>query len=286
MSSYGSYESYGIASSSKGVQMFTSAITLIIIFSAAFIADLIFTMSTDKAFRFKTLLDYTAASDENVPPIRQDISKYPEAIPIGLSVNERSGIEFSYSFYLMVNPTTFTGEDTLKHVFHKGYPGPWPLMAPGVFIRGSTNTMRIFMNTHQNPYTYVDVKNIPVQKWFHVVLNCFKGGLDVYVNGNLANRISFKNTIPYQNFQDIIFFSKGHYSGISSPRIAAIPDGEVMNIDGSFQGLLSRVKYARYSLSVAEIQKLMGEGPSNKRKTAVQEMPPYMADSWWANQSP
>ena len=284
MSSYRA--SYGTIIPSKGAQILTSIILLVIIFTATFVVDLLYNMATDKSLRFKTLMAYTAGSDENIPPIRQDLSKYSDAIPIGLSVNERTGIEFSYSFYLLVNSSNFTGDDTLRHVFHKGYSSPWPLMGPGVFIRGSTNTMRIFMNTYKNPYTYVDIKNIPVGKWFHVVINCFKGGLDIYVNGNLANRISFKDTIPYQNFQDVIFFSKGHYSGIKSPQVAAISDGEGINMDGSFQGLLSKLKYARYALSVAEIQKLMSEGPSTERRTVVQEMPPYMADSWWADQKP
>jgi hypothetical protein len=276
--------SYGTVMPTKGAQMFTSLVTLVIFFAAAFVVDLLYKMSTDQALRFKTLMDYTASTDENIPPIRQDLSKYADAIPIGLSVNERTGIEFSYNFYLLVNAATFTGDDTLKHVFHKGYQMPWPLMAPGVFIKGSTNTMRVFMNTHANPYTYVDIKNIPVGKWFHVVLNCYKGGLDVYVNGNLANRISFNGTIPYQNFQDLVIFSKSNYSTLSSPRISIIPDGETMNIAGSFNGLMSRLKYARYALSVAEIQKLMAEAPSTKRRTMVQETPPYMADSWWSNQ--
>ena len=104
-------------------------------------------------------------------------------------------------------PSTFDGNENFKHVFHKGYSFPWPLMGPGVFFKGNENTMRIIMNTYANPYTYADITNMPVQKWVHVVLNCVKGGLDIFINGNLASRISFTNTLPYQNFQDLILFS-------------------------------------------------------------------------------
>lgn len=279
------YPSYTQPSSSRGSEIFTSIIVIAIVTIALFGGELIYNMATDKHLRIQTLLDSTVNAEDNIPPIHQDPTKYKDAITIMRSVNERSGIEFAYSFYINVNPTTFTGEDVLKHVFHKGFANPWPLMGPGVFIRGNSNTMRIFMNTHANPYSFIDIKNIPVQKWFHVVLNCYSGGLDVYVNGNLANRMPFKNTVPYQNFQDIQFFSKAHFNNYSSPRIAAIPQGATMNISGAFQGKFASLKYARYSLSTFEIERLLSEGPSSKVRKMPQQLPPYLSDTWWSNQN-
>ena len=254
-------------------------VTIIVIL--AFTVELLYNKVLDTKKRFQTLVDYTANPEDMSIIIHQDASKFVDAKPIGLSMNERTGIEFSYSFYLNVFPSTFTGSDTYKHVFHKGYYMPWPLMAPGVFINGVTNTMRVIMNTYKNPFTYVDIKNIPVQKWFHVVLNSYKGGLDIFINGNLANRISFKDTLPYQNFQDVILFSNAN---IQTLRASGIPtlDGD-FNIEGSFKGYLSNLIYARYALSVTEIQTLMNAGPSSKVKTKNMEVPPYMGDDWWSN---
>jgi hypothetical protein len=217
--------------------------------------------------------------------IRQNASLFSNADPLGLSVNERTGIEFSYSFYLRVLQDTIDGNDTVKHVFHKGYSTPWPLMGPGVFIKGDTNTMRIFMSTYANPFTYVDVKNIPIAKWFHVVINSYKGGIDVFVNGNLANRMQFKGTLPYQNFGDIVLFSnfKQWYKGSQIP---AIGDGNNLNIAGVFSGYLSNLRYARYALSSSEIATLVAQGPSNTMQTLAADTPPYLADDWWSNQSP
>ena len=285
MSSYGAYPSTTNANSSRGTQIFTSVILIIIVAVALFSGEIIYNMATDKRLRIVTLLNATVNAEDNIPPIHQDSTKYPDAIPILRSINERSGIEFAYSFFINVNPATFSGEDTLKHVFHKGFMSPWPLMGPGVFIRANTNTMRVFINTHANPYTYVDIKNIPVQKWFHVVLNCFKEGLDVYINGNLANRLPFKNTVPYQNFQNIHFFTKAHFSNYTSSKIAALTDGATMNINGSFQGQFASLKYARYSLSTFEIERLLGEGPSSTQRKPPQQLPPYLSDTWWSNQN-
>lgn len=273
----------GLPSTSPGSQAFTGIVILSIVFITGFLGEMLLGAATDKSLRFRTLLDYTASSEETNVIIRQN-PKFSDAIPLGLSVNERTGIEFAYSFFLYVLPSTFSDQDAvLKHVFHKGYPIPWPLFGPGVFIHGHTNTMRVFMNTHKNPYTYTDITNIPVQKWFHVVLNCYKGGLDVYINGTLANRISFRDAVPYQNYQDLIFFSQTNHS-FTSTSIACLPDGEAMKIQGAFSGFLSSMKYARYALSMVEITKLMGEGPSSRRKSTAQTLPPYLADSWWTEQ--
>jgi hypothetical protein len=285
MSSYGAYPSATNTANSRGAQIFTSIILIIIVSVALFSGEIVYNMATDKRLNIVTLLNATVDAGDNIPPIHQDTTKFSDAIPILRSVNEKSGIEFAYSFFININPATFSGDDTLKHVFHKGFMSPWPLMGPGVFIRANTNSMRVFMNTHANPYTYVDINNIPVQKWFHVVLNCFKEGLDVYINGTLANRLPFKNTVPYQNFQDIHFFSKAHFSKYTSSKIAAIRDGSSMNINGSFQGQFASLKYARHSLSTFEIERLLGEGPSSIQRRAPQQLPPYLSDTWWSSQN-
>jgi len=254
-----------------------------------FSGEMLFTTSANAKNRFQTLINYTASSDDMPLVIHQDASKYTDAIPIGLSMNERTGIEFGYSFFLLVYPSTFNGSATFKHVMHKGYGFPWPLMGPGVFIRGDTNTMTVMMNTYKNPYTYADVTNIPVSKWFHVVLNAYKGGLDIFINGNLANRITFKDTLPYQNFQDLILFSNTNCNTLRGSGIPALVNPatgqpEDFQIEGAFKGQLSNLKYARYALSMNEIQNLMNAGPSAKMKTQVNQLPPYMGDDWWTAQ--
>jgi hypothetical protein len=236
--------------------------------------------------RFQTLIDYSAKSQDMTITIHQDAKTYTDAKTIGLSNNERTGIEFCYSFFLYVLPDTFDSTDTntFKHVFHKGYENPWPLMGPGVFMNATTNTMRVIMNTYKNPYTYVDVTNIPIQKWVHVVLNCINNGLDVFINGGLAKRISFDNTLPYQNFQDLILFSNVKINTLGNSNIPVGLNGQKFFLSGSFSGSLSSLVYARYALSVNEIQNLMTKGPSLKVITTTMEQPPYLSDDWWANQ--
>jgi hypothetical protein len=274
-------QGYPTSSGASG-EIVTALLTVSILFMVLFTVELLYRTTMEARNRFQTLMDYTAAAEDMSLTIHQDASKYTDAKTIGLSMNERTGIEFAYSFYLYVNPATFSGKKTFKHVFHKGYATPWPLMSPGVFLHSDTNTMRVVMNTYKNPYTYADVKNIPVQKWFHVVLNSYKGGLDIFVNGNLANRISFTDTVPYQNFQDIVIFSNANINTLRGSSIPAL-NNEDFQFEGAFKGYLSNLIYARYALSVNEIQRLLNAGPSSKLKQKQMDKPPYLADDWWAH---
>ena len=273
----------GNSSSSSG-QIITGIAIVALIFIMIFTCEVIYKSIYDSRARFQTLLDYTASSDDMTITIHQNTEKYPDAKPIGLSMNERSGIEFAYSFYVYALPKTFDGTANFKHVFHKGYSFPWPLMGPGVFFRGDENTMRVVMNTYKNPYVYADIKNMPVQKWVHVVLNCVKGGLDIFINGNLASRIPFTETLPYQNFEDIIIFSPINSNILGQASMPAAIGSDTFPLAGSFTGYLSNLKYARYALSVNEVQALMNAGPSPKKADKPMDKPPYLADDWWAGQ--
>jgi hypothetical protein len=263
-------------------ELIPSVVIPIIVFCIMMVFDYIVRASNDRSLRFITLVNYTANSSDGVIIIPQDPNN-ENAIQLGVSVNERTGVEFAYSFFLNVKESTFTGNDELRHVFHKGYRTPWPLVGPGVFISGLDNTMKIVMNTNTSVFKSAEVHNIPVNKWFHVVLNCYKSGLDIYINGNIAHRISFKDGVIYQNFQDLILFSPNRTS-ISNTVTPAAGDSN-LNFAGSFDGQLSSLKYARYALSLKEIQALMAEGPSSKTKAnPMNTDTSYLADTWWANQ--
>ena len=260
--------------------------TLIILLTVTlfFTAEGLYTASKAMSTRFQHLMDYTANADDKALVIHQNASKYPDAKPVLPSNNEPSGSEFAYSFYLYVNSTTFdTGSDVLYHVWHKGYGCVWPLMGPGVFIKGSSNTLRVVMNTYENPYAFVDVPNIPIRKWFHVLLNCRQGssgGLEVHINGNLANKLRFENTLPYLNYEDIILFSGANFTlNSQTPALR----GKTLQVSGAFKGMMSEFIYTRYAMSFTEIQTLYHAGPSKTVKTQAQELPPYLADSWWTS---
>ena len=200
---------------------------------------------------------------------------------VHLSDNERSGVEFSYSFYLYVNASTFRQEQGLLHIFHKGYSSQFPLLAPGVYMRSDTNTLRIYMNTFKTWNNFIEVDNFPIQKWAHVVIVCKNSALEVFINGNLSRKMSFDGYAPYQNYQDIVCFSNRilHLTQTQVPSV----DSTGFNVFGVMKGMLSRLNYFNYALCYAEIQTLMNEGPSTKMDSSIMNnVPPYLDDTWWA----
>lgn len=201
--------------------------------------------------------------------------------PVNLSTNERSGIEFSYSFYLNVAPNSFRQEYGLAHIFHKGYPAQFPLLAPGVYMRSDTNTLRVYMNTYKTWNNYVEVENIPVGKWVHIAIVCDENALLVYVNGNLAKKLPFDGFAPYQNFEDICCFSQRRITMKNS--LVPSTDENGFDVFGCMNGQLSRLNYFSYALCYAEIQQLMNEGPSSKLDSTINNnVPPYLDDTWWS----
>lgn len=201
---------------------------------------------------------------------------------IHLSDNERSGVEFSYSFYLQVSASAFRQEYGLMHIFHKGYSSQFPLLAPGVYMRSDTNTMRVYMNTYKTWNNYIEIENIPVDKWVHVVIVCKDKALEIFINGNLSKKMSFDGFAPYQNYQDICCFSSRQIH-LKQAQIPSL-DATGFDVFGNTKGMLSRLVYFNYALCYAEIQKLMAEGPSSKMASSmVANVPPYLADTWWQN---
>lgn len=191
------------------------------------------------------------------------------------SVNAPSGLEFSYSCYLLINKTSFqSGASGLRHIFHKGSPVYKPLMCPGVFIRNDTNTLVIYMNEAGAWNTHCEIPNIPVGKFFHLAIVVRNMNVDVYINGNVAHRMTLQ-TVPKQNFGDLYVFKTEAYSDAQSS-----PDAPFVVL-GSATGLLSRLKYSGYALNYEQIDRMVRAGPSTKLVSATQNLPPYLADNWW-----
>jgi hypothetical protein len=223
----------------------------------------------------------------------------PEAKTISFSDNQRSGIEFSYSLFIYINSDTFNNSDTssLYHILHKGYGRTYPLLGPGIFCWGNTNKLRVFMNCYDTWDNYSDVENIPVDKWFHLVVTCKGNTLYVYINGNLKTKMALSNnTPPYQNYGNVYAFnnrkltlSKTNTRSLEKdPMFSSDTSGYLSSItfNGAIKGMISRVYYFGYALTYTEIQSLFNMGPSTKidnNGSDSMTVGPYLSDTWWVN---
>jgi len=213
--------------------------------------------------------------------ITQDLDDPSTAVMYN-SKNEANGIECTYSLYLMLNPETFDttqAKKTLKHVFHKGFKNAFPVMSPGVFVESGTNTLRIYMNSAAKWDNYVSIPNVPIGKWFHMVIIIKGQYLDVYINGNVTQRHQFPD-VPRLNAGNVYVMWPVTFPLDTTPAAEAnIKDFQVV---GAINGMVSRLKYYSYALTYADIDGLMSEGPSSTIvNRSFSELPPYFHDDWW-----
>ena len=233
----------------------------------------------------KGLMDAVGTYGESTTPILPYLYDGPQAvfqdpnqkgaITLYPSVNAPSGLEFSYSCFLLINKSTFQGTSNgLRHIFHKGSPVYKPLMCPGVFVRNNDNALVVYMNEASSWNTYCELPNLPVGKFFHLAIVVRNMNVDIYINGNVAHRMTL-SSVPKQNFGDLYVFKTEAFSDASTS-----PD-DPFTVVGPANGLISTLTYTGYALNYEQIDRMVRAGPSSKLVSATQNLPPYLADNWW-----
>ena len=197
------------------------------------------------------------------------------SVTIYRSNDQFGGIEFTWSVWIFIDDLTY-GQGQYRHVFSKGdnnssYNGKMSLNnGPGLYINPTTNDMTVFMNTFVNPGTTdkssieeeVVLKDVPMNKWFNVIIKCQNKDLVVYVNGMVANSIKLHN-VPKQNYGSIY-----------------------LSNNGGFSGNTSNLWYYSYALSSVEIQDLVKNGPNTSivsGSTLNQKNADYLSLRWYFN---
>ena len=197
------------------------------------------------------------------------------------SNNKKSGMEFTWSVWLLINNLPLDGDNKNHHIFSKGGNGKYDdtgLMkvnnGPGLYLkRGDSTTangtgrLNIVMNTAAsdttNPsstYQTIEVDNIPLNKsWFNVMIRLQNKVMDIYVNGVITKRLTFTN-IPLQNYDDIFVCG-----------------------NGGFNGKLSSLRYWSYALNVFEINKVVSQGPNLSYNPGNNFVQNYLSTNWYTS---
>jgi len=224
-----------------------------------------------------TLLNGMA--DATLPiKITQD-PKSTDSIPVIRSSNEIFGMEFTWSVWMFIKPTTtvVTG-DKPQHVFSKGAGSKMNCKlatadavpqfannAPGVYLT-NVNTLNVLMDTVSQPACNestpaISIANMPINNWFNVVIRLTNNTLDVYINGRLTKRTELAS-VPNQNYDDVFICS-----------------------GGGFNGYISNLKYFNSSIGTTQINALVSNGPNTSinRSGLTKNIPPYLSTSWYQN---
>jgi len=183
---------------------------------------------------------------------------------INRSVNATDGIEFTWSVWVLIDDLTYNS-GKYRCVFYKGNDGMqdtglnFPNNAPGLYINPNTNAMTIIMNTFNTINQEILVPDIPLNKWFNVIIRCENTTLDVYVNGTII-RSQILHGVPKQNYGNVY-----------------------LGMNGGFSGNISNLWYYDYALGIAEIQRIMKKGPNTKLlgSSYSSKNPNYLSLRWY-----
>ena len=178
------------------------------------------------------------------------------SITLYRSNNQKDGLEFSYSLWLIINDTQYKYGKT-KAIFYKGNKTGFPNRAPGVFLHPTDNTLLIYMNTYDNILNQIDITDIPIKRWFHLSIVITQQYMDIYFNGHIKKRHKFLS-MPKQNFGNVW-----------------------INMDGGFDGYISKFRYYRYALTPNRIIDIVKAGPSKTLCDDNASTPPYLSNDWW-----
>jgi len=211
------------------------------------------------------------------------------------SNNKRGGMEFTWSLWLKIHALTtrvssITKDDSTEHItasyshiFSKGnatfdtnkassndhYGVATVNNAPGVYLQDKNSsdgsaTLRVYMDTVNDNRVYTDISNIPMLKWFHMAIRIKNNIMDIYINGNVAQRYMFTG-VPKQNYNDVL-----------------------VGKNGGFTGSLSNLLYYDRALTIYEINNIILAGPNT---TELAENVPisngryygYLSRSWYSS---
>lgn len=197
--------------------------------------------------------------------------KYDNAISIQRSVNERGGIEFSWSLWMYLDDNTITNGNHNIHIFHKGdsiknEEGLHKISTPGLYLNSNINNLLVTINTHNDAtLNKIDVTGVPMNKWFNIIIRVKNRRVDIYINGTIKRSIELPG-VPKQNYGEIYI---------------------AQNTDYSLQGSkLSNLRYHDYALNVSDILNLVQKGPNRKLVTSsamTDNSSSYLAFDWYYN---
>ena len=206
--------------------------------------------------------------------ISQDPSSQA-SMPIIRSVNESEGMEFTWSIWMFIKPVTTSSNDAnFSHVFSKGVFNassltgkctPFSNNAPGLYL-SNANTLTVVMDSTTTPgcktdtNTPITIDNMPINKWFNVIIRLTNNDLDVYINGRLTDRATISDGVPNQNYDDVYICQ-----------------------NGGFNGYIADLKYYNSSIGTSEINSVVSSGPNTNinMSTLKNNLPPYLSTNWY-----
>jgi hypothetical protein len=231
-----------------------------------------------------------STNQEEVISTQSEMGGASKGVSIFRSNNEFQGIEFTWSTWINIDNVTAGKIDSPQKIFSKGRhvsknkENQFLMEMPGVYLWNNDtksshdNTLTIAISTFENPeiMTYteredikkllmelIQVKNVPIQKWFNLIIRCQHKTIDIYINGILYKRV-YLNSVVKQNYGDIFI-------------------GENSN---GMHGNISNLQYFSSAINNNQILNIVESGPNTKLHNYefLQKSNSYLASRWYTDE--
>lgn len=151
------------------------------------------------------------------------------------------GLAFTYSLWIYIADWNYNF-GKWKNIFLKGDDFQ---RAPGLWLYPKTNSLHARINTHADYNEGCDIRNIPLQKWVHIVYVLNNRTVDIYIDGKLERSCVLRG-VPVLNKKPV-----------------SVADG------GGYYGNISKFQYFTRALNPSDVAEIYSEGPYLQKRFKI-----------------
>ena len=179
-------------------------------------------------------------------------STFKDSVP--LSLNEKDGMAFSYSGWLLVEDWMYR-QGSLRCIFNKGS-ADFARQCPGLYLDATSNTMILKVDTYGDTES-IQIPNLPARKWIHFAIVVNQSAVSVYIDGILRVYHSLLK-LPRQNSGSVFVAPQGGWAG-----------------------QIGSLMYSRSALEQGDVSRLMAVAPYEDATKSTIPLPPYFDTTWY-----
>ena len=173
-------------------------------------------------------------------------TKYIAKFPNSQIPTSDEGLVFTYSLWFYIADWNYKF-GAWKALLVKGSGNS---RAPGLWFYPKTNSLHARINTYADPNEGCDIKNIPLQKWVHLVYVLNNRTVDIYINGKLERSCVLRG-VPKMNNGDLTI-------------------GQDDGAGPGFYGQIAKLQYFSSALKPDDVLSIYSQGPLMSPKYRVQ----------------
>jgi hypothetical protein len=149
-----------------------------------------------------------------------------------------TGLGFSYSCWIYIKDWALIKDKKLRYIFNSN--NNIKLAIGSINKKGKKssyyNNLSVVIKTYSGDESY-QIKDIPLQKWLHIVVSLDNRSLDTFINGKLYKSLMLKD-VPV----------------VSKNAVSICPNG-------GYKGLISNFQYFNYPISQKKVYDIFRVGP-------------------------